>query len=65
MVALWFRFGLKHRTPRIVWLGLVIALLGLAMVAQVLQGVTHHRACLARRLVPSLRCPLHLSEAAT
>ncbi len=40
MVALWFHFALRHRTPRIVWLGLVIALLGLAMVAQIWQGFT-------------------------
>lgn len=40
MVALWFHFVLKHRTPRVVWLGLAIALLGLAMVAQVWQGFT-------------------------
>lgn len=40
MVALWFRFGLHHRTPRIVWLGLVIALAGLAMVAEVWKGFT-------------------------
>jgi len=40
MVALWFRFGLRHQTPRIVWLGLAIALLGLAMVAEVWNGFT-------------------------
>lgn len=40
MVALWFRFGLHHHTPRIVWLGLFIALAGLALVAQVWQGFT-------------------------
>ena len=40
MVALWFHFGLRHHTPRIVWLGLFIALAGLAMVAQVWQGFT-------------------------
>ena len=40
MVAMWFRFGLKHRTPRIVWLGLAIAMAGLAMVGQVWQGFT-------------------------
>jgi len=31
---------LKHHTPRLVWLGLAIALIGLAMVAQVWQGFT-------------------------
>ncbi|MBI1350920.1 MAG: EamA family transporter [Actinomycetales bacterium] len=40
MVALWFRFGLHHRTPRIVWLGLVVALVGLALVAEIWQGFT-------------------------
>lgn len=40
MVALWFHFVLKHHTPRLVWLGLAIALIGLAMVAQVWQGFT-------------------------
>lgn len=40
MVALWFRFGLRHHTPRIVWLGLFVALAGLAMVAQVWRGFT-------------------------
>lgn len=40
MVALWFHFVLKHHTPRLVWLGLAIALVGLAMVAQVWQGFT-------------------------
>ena len=40
MVALWFHFGLKHHTPRIVWLGLAIAMLGLALVGQVWQGFT-------------------------
>jgi drug/metabolite transporter (DMT)-like permease len=40
MVALWFRFGLHHHTPRIVWLGLFVALAGLAMVAEVWQGFT-------------------------
>lgn len=40
MVALWFRFGLRHPTPRIVWLGLVIALVGLAMVAEIWKGFT-------------------------
>lgn len=40
MVALWFHFGLRHQTPRIVWLGLVIALVGLAMVAEIWKGFT-------------------------
>lgn len=40
MVALWFHFGLKHHTPRIVWLGLFIAMVGLALVAEVWKGFT-------------------------
>ncbi len=50
MVALWFRFGLKDRTPRVVWLALLIALVGLAMVAQVWQGFTLDRPRGRRRL---------------
>jgi drug/metabolite transporter (DMT)-like permease len=40
MVALWFHFAMHHRTPRIVWLGLVIALTGLALVAEIWEGFT-------------------------
>ncbi len=40
MVALWFRFGMHQHTARIVWLGLFIAMAGLALVAQVWQGFT-------------------------
>lgn len=40
MVALWFRFGRKDPVNRLVWLALLIALVGLAMVAQVWQGFT-------------------------
>jgi drug/metabolite transporter (DMT)-like permease len=40
LVALWFRFGLREPTKRIVWLALILALVGLAMVAQVWQGFT-------------------------
>lgn len=40
MVALWFRFGLREPTRRTVWLALILALVGLAMVAQVWQGFT-------------------------
>jgi len=40
MVALWFHFGLRLPTPRIVWLGLFVALAGLAMVAEVWKGFT-------------------------
>lgn len=37
-VAVWFRFVLKEPTRRMVWLSLVIALLGLALVAEVWRG---------------------------
>ncbi len=40
MVALWFRFALGHVTRPAVWLGLILALTGLAVVAQVWQGFT-------------------------
>lgn len=40
VIALWFRFGLKHPTRPAVWLGLVLSLAGLAVVAQLWQGFT-------------------------
>ncbi len=40
MVAVWFRFALHHPTRPAVWLALVTALLGLAIVAQVWEGFT-------------------------
>jgi drug/metabolite transporter (DMT)-like permease len=40
MVALWFRLALRHATRPAVWLGLVLALAGLAVVAQVWAGFT-------------------------
>lgn len=40
MVALWFRFGMKHPTRGLVWVALVLALTGLAMVGQVWLGFT-------------------------
>lgn len=40
LVALWFRFGLKEQMRRLVWLALALAMVGLAMVAQVWQGFT-------------------------
>jgi drug/metabolite transporter (DMT)-like permease len=39
MVALWFRFGMRQQVNRLVWLGLAIALTGLALVGQVWQGL--------------------------
>jgi drug/metabolite transporter (DMT)-like permease len=40
VIALWFHFGLKHRARPAVWLGLVAALVGLAVVAEVWNGFT-------------------------
>ena len=40
MIAIWFRFGLGHPTKPAVWGALVAALVGLAIVAQVWQGLT-------------------------
>jgi drug/metabolite transporter (DMT)-like permease len=40
MVALWFRFGMHIPTRRTVWAALVLALFGLALVAQVWKGFT-------------------------
>ncbi len=39
-IALWFHFGLHHATKPAVWVGLVMALAGLAIVAQVWDGLT-------------------------
>ncbi len=38
MVALWFRFGMHERMDRRVWLGLALALLGLALVGEIWNG---------------------------
>jgi drug/metabolite transporter (DMT)-like permease len=38
MIALWFRFGLGHPTRRAVWVALIAALAGLAVVAQIWDG---------------------------
>jgi drug/metabolite transporter (DMT)-like permease len=40
MIAIWFRFGLGHPTKPLVWVALVAALVGLAIVAQVWEGLT-------------------------
>jgi drug/metabolite transporter (DMT)-like permease len=40
MIAIWFRFGLGHATKPAVWGALVAALIGLAIVAQVWEGLT-------------------------
>ncbi len=40
MVALWFRFGMHHPVHRLVWVGLIVALVGLGLVGQVWQGFT-------------------------
>lgn len=38
MVALWFRFGMREQVNRLVWIGLVLALTGLALVGEVWKG---------------------------
>ena len=38
MVALWFRFGMHEQVKRQVWVGLVLALTGLALVGQIWLG---------------------------
>ena len=40
VIALWFHFGLHHRTKPLVWIGLVMALAGLAVVAEIWDGFT-------------------------
>jgi drug/metabolite transporter (DMT)-like permease len=40
MIALWFRFALGQPTKPVVWIALVTALIGLAIVAQVWEGLT-------------------------
>lgn len=40
LVALWFRFGRRQRLGAGVWLGMILALIGLGLVAQVWQGMT-------------------------
>jgi drug/metabolite transporter (DMT)-like permease len=39
MIAIWFRFGLGHPTKPLVWVALVAALVGLAIVAQAWEGL--------------------------
>ncbi|MEQ0561097.1 EamA family transporter [Amycolatopsis sp. NEAU-NG30] len=40
LIALWVRFVRRHRLPRSVWGGIALAMAGLALVAQVWEGVT-------------------------
>jgi drug/metabolite transporter (DMT)-like permease len=40
LIALWVRFVRRHRLPRAVWGGIGLAMVGLALVAQVWQGLT-------------------------
>jgi drug/metabolite transporter (DMT)-like permease len=40
LIALWVRFVRRHRLPRSVWGGIALAMVGLALVAQVWEGVT-------------------------
>ena len=56
-VALWFRFVLKEPTRATVWLALTVALLGLALVAEVWRGFTFD----AIGLVAALGAALALS----
>lgn len=39
LIALWTRFVRKTRLPRVLWLGIALAMLGLGMVAQVWTGL--------------------------
>ena len=40
LIALWVRFVRKHRLPRAMWGGIALAMVGLALVAQVWEGLT-------------------------
>ena len=40
LIALWVRFVRRHRLPRAMWGGIALAMVGLALVAQVWQGLT-------------------------
>jgi drug/metabolite transporter (DMT)-like permease len=40
LIALWVRFVRRHRLPQAVWGGIALAMAGLALVAQVWEGVT-------------------------
>jgi drug/metabolite transporter (DMT)-like permease len=40
LIALWVRFVRRHRLPRPMWGGIALAMVGLALIAQVWQGIT-------------------------
>lgn len=40
LIALWVRFVRKHRLPRAMWGGIALAMVGLALVAQVWEGLS-------------------------
>lgn len=58
-VALWFRFVLKEPTRRMVWLALVIALIGLALVAEVGRGFSFDAIGLVAALGAALALSVH------
>lgn len=58
-VALWFRFVLREPTRRMVWLALVIALLGLALVAEVWRGFSFDAIGLLAALGAALALSVH------
>ncbi len=53
LVALWFRFGRRHAVSNRIWLAIALTVIGLAMVAQVWQGMTLDAVGLAGR--PAVR----------
>lgn len=58
-VALWFRFVIKEPTRRMVWLALLIAILGLALVAEVWRGFTFNAIGLVAALGAALALSAH------
>lgn len=58
-VALWFRFVLREPTRRTVWLALTIALVGLALVAEVWQGFSFEAIGLFAALGAALALSAH------
>jgi len=58
-VALWFRFVLKEPTRRSVWLALTVALLGLALVAEVWRGFSFEVIGLAAALGAAFALSAH------
>lgn len=58
-VALWFRFVIKEPTKRMVWLALLVAILGLALVAEVWRGFTFDAIGLVAALGAALALSAH------